>query len=199
MSAVWPYVTPGIPDHLFEQLPGIPMSQREVRLLLLGYLRLRPDAVLWDIGAGTGTIAVEAGLICPRGKVVAVERDEDVARLIQANCERFGVTNVEVVVGNAPECFDGLPYVPTCVLIEGGRSYRELLMQVWEKLSPEGHIAVTASNFEALYAISETFAKLQVRNVEVAQPTVNRLETRGNHQVLKSVDPIFILSGDKLG
>lgn len=175
------------------------MSQREVRLLLLGYLRLRPDAVLWDIGAGTGTIAVEAGLICPQGKVVAVERDEDVASLIQANCERFGVTNVEVVVGNAPECFDQLPHVPTCVLIEGGRSPRELLMQVWKKLTPEGHIAVTASNFEALYAISETFAKLQVRNVEVAQPTVNRLETRGNHQVLSSVDPIFILSGDKLG
>ncbi|NEP20350.1 MAG: precorrin-6Y C5,15-methyltransferase subunit CbiT [Leptolyngbya sp. SIO4C1] len=199
MSAVWPYVTPGIPDQLFEQLPGIPMSQREVRLLLLGYLRLLPDAILWDIGAGTGTIAIEAGLLCPAGKVVAVERDEEVASLIQTNCDRFGVTNVEIVVGNAPECFDQLPYAPTCVLIEGGRSLKELLSEAWVRLQSEGHIVVTASNFEALYAISETFASLHVRNVEVAQPTVNRLETRGNRQILKSVDPIFILSGDKLG
>ena len=54
MSKLWPYVTPGIPDALFEQLPGIPMSKREVRLILLGALRLQPDAVLWDIGAGCG-------------------------------------------------------------------------------------------------------------------------------------------------
>jgi precorrin-6Y C5,15-methyltransferase (decarboxylating) CbiT subunit len=198
MSALWPYITPGIPDRLFEQLPGIPMSKREVRLLLLGYLRLVPEAVLWDIGAGTGTIAVEAGLLCPRGKIVAVERDEEVAQLIQTNCERFGVTNVDVVIGNAPECFDSLPHAPDCILIEGGRSFRELLVEAWKKLPTNGHIVVTASNFEALYAISETFAQLQVRNVEVAQPTVNRLESRGTHQILKAVDPIFILSGDKL-
>jgi cobalt-precorrin-6B (C15)-methyltransferase len=198
MSKLWPYITPGIPDHLFEQLPGIPMSKREVRILLLGYLRLKVNSVLWDIGAGTGTISVEAGLLCHQGKVISVERDEEVANLIQTNCDRFGLSNVEVVVGSAPDCFKRLPHQPDCILIEGGRSLEAILTGAWQHLPIDGHVVVTATNFESLYAISETFSKLQVRNIEVAQPTINRLETRGNQQILKAMNPIFILSGDKL-
>ncbi|MEL7354886.1 MAG: precorrin-6B methylase, partial [Cyanobacteria bacterium J06560_5] len=56
MSKLWPYATPGIPDQLFQQLPGIPLTQRDVRLLVMGGLRLKVDAQLWDIGAGTGTV-----------------------------------------------------------------------------------------------------------------------------------------------
>ena len=72
-------------------------------MLLIAQLRLKPDSVLWDIGAGTGTIPVEAGLLCPKGKIIAIERDEDVAQLIRRNCDRFGVKNVEVVEGIAPK------------------------------------------------------------------------------------------------
>ena len=89
-SPLWPYLTPGIPDDLFDRLPGIPMSPRETRLLMLSYLRLKADTVLWDIGAGTGTVSVEAALLCPQSRVVAVERDEEVASLIRRNCDRFG-------------------------------------------------------------------------------------------------------------
>ncbi|MCY7284662.1 MAG: precorrin-6B methylase, partial [Cyanobacteria bacterium CAN_BIN43] len=75
---LWNSVSPGIPDHLFEELPGIPLSKREIRLLILSHLRLQPKSLLWDIGAGTGTISVEAGLLCPQGRIIAVERDEEV-------------------------------------------------------------------------------------------------------------------------
>ncbi len=197
MVPLWPYATPGIPDHLFEQLPGIPMSQREVRLVLLSALQLSPQAVLWDIGAGTGTITVEAALLCPHGSIVAVERDEEVAALINNNCQRFGVTNVKVVVGNAPECFDGLPHIPNSILIEGGRDLKPLLAHAWEKLALHGRLVATAGNFQSLYAISESFADLHVRNIEVVQTGGSRLETRGSHQVLKPVVPTFILSGEK--
>ena len=197
MAPLWPYATPGIPDRLFEQLPGIPLSQREVRLVLLSALRLVPDAVLWDIGAGTGTIPVEAALLCPGGAVVAVERDEDVAALIKRNCERFGVTNVDVVVGNAPDCFDGLPHVPDAILIEGGRELKPLLTSAWDKLAVHGRLVAISGNFQSLYSISESFADLQVRNIEVVQTGGSRLETRGSHQVLKPIAPTFILSGEK--
>jgi len=199
MSALWPYVTPGVPDHLFEQLPGIPLSSREVRLLLLGYLRLGPKAVLWDIGAGTGTLAIEAALLCPQGQVVAVERDAEVAELVRRNCDRFALTNISVVQGNAPECLETLAPAPDCVFVEGGRPLKETLMAAWQYLVPGGRIVVTAANFHTLYVVSETFAELQVRNVEAAQPAVNRLEVKGTHQVIKAVDPIFILSGEKMG
>jgi cobalt-precorrin-6B (C15)-methyltransferase len=197
MPTPWPYVTPGIPDHLFAQLPGIPISKREVRLLLLGYLRLRPQSVLWDVGAGTGTLAVEAALLCPQGKVVAVERDEDVANLIRQNCERFAVKSIEVVEGIAPDCLGQLPHQPDCVLIEGGRPFKDTIHSAWDYLQPGGRLVVTAGNLENLYIASECFAQLQVRNIDIAQPAVNRLESRGSHQQFRALDPIFVLSGDK--
>lgn len=195
---LWPYVTPGIPDELFERLPGIPLSKREVRLQIVSQLRLMPDSVLWDIGAGTGTIPVESGLLCPKGRIIAVERDEEVVSLIRRNCERFGVGNAEVIFGSAPECLKDLPERPQRVCIEGGRPIKAILQEVWQYLLPKGRIVATAGNLESLYAISESFAELQVRNIEVVQSAVNRLETRGNHQVFAAVNPIFILSGEKL-
>jgi cobalt-precorrin-6B (C15)-methyltransferase len=193
----WPYTSPGIPDELFEQLPGIPMTKRETRLLLLSQLRLEPDTILWDIGAGTGTIPVEVARLCPKGKIVAIERDEEVASLIQTNCDRFGIESVEVIQGSAPDCFVNLTPLPQRVCLEGGRSVREMLRKIWQLLCPEGRIVATATSLEHLYAISETFAELKAHNVEVVQSVINRLETRGTHQVFTAVDPIFILSGDK--
>jgi cobalt-precorrin-6B (C15)-methyltransferase len=195
---LWPYVTPGIPDELFTRLPGIPLSKREVRLLILSHLRLEKNSVLWDIGAGTGTIPVECGLLCPEGRIIAVERDEEVASLIQRNCERFEVQNVQVVEGSAPECLHNLAERPQRVCIEGGRPIKAILKEVWNYLLPEGRIVATAGNLESLYAISESFAELQVRNIEVVQSGIHRLETRGTHQVFAAVDPMFILSGEKL-
>ena len=197
MSDLWPYATPGIPDRLFKQLPGIPLTKKEVRLLVMGYLQLKADAHLWDIGAGTGTVAIEAALLCPQGKIIAVERDEEVAGLIQTNCDRFEVTNVEVISGSAPECLSQIAGQPDRILIEGA-PLQTTLQAAWKHLKTNGRIVVTANNLETLYTASETFSTLRMRNIEVAQPAVNRLETRGNRQVFASVDPIFIISGDKL-
>jgi cobalt-precorrin-6B (C15)-methyltransferase len=198
MSKLWKYVSPGIPDQLFERLPGIPMSQREIRLLLISALRLEADSVVWDIGAGTGTIPVEIGLICPQGQIIAVERDEEVASLIRLNCDRFEVKNVQVVVGNAPECLKQIATLPQRVCIEGGSAIKSILDQVWEYLPLTGRIVVTAASLEALAEVSASFTQLQARNVEVVQSAVNRLETRGNSRRLVAVDPLFILSAEKL-
>ncbi len=197
-ESLWPYATPGIADELFERLPGIPMSKREVRVLLLSQMRLRSNAIIWDIGAGTGTIPVEVGLLCPQGQVIAVERDEDVANLIRRNCQRFNVTNVQVVEGSAPECLETLAPIPDCVIVEGGRPIKVVLETVWHYLKPGGRIVSTAASLENLYAISESFAELQVRNVDVVQSSINRLERRGNQQTLAALNPIFVLSGEKL-
>lgn len=197
-TSLWPYVTPGIADELFERLPGIPLSKREVRLILLSQLRLTHDAVLWDIGAGTGTIAVESGLLCRQGKIIAIERDEEVAQLIRRNCDRFGVENVQVVEGSAPDCLKNLSPPPTHACIEGGRAVTDILQTVWQVLKPGGRLVATAGNLESLYQISQTFAELPARHIEVVQSAVNRLETRGTHQVLAAVSPIFILSGEKI-
>ncbi|BAZ38518.1 precorrin-6Y C5,15-methyltransferase (decarboxylating), CbiT subunit [Calothrix sp. NIES-4101] len=197
-SKLWSFVTPGIPDDLFEHLPGIPMSQREIRLQLLSQLRLKADSVLWDIGAGTGTIPVEVGLLCPQGKILAIERDEEVANLIRRNCDRFEVKNVEVIEGSAPECLHDLHQKPDRVCIEGGRAIAEIIQTAWSYLPPSGRVVATAGNLESLYAISQSFAQLRAVNIEVVQSAVNRLEMRGFSQTFAAVDPIFIFSGEKL-
>jgi cobalt-precorrin-6B (C15)-methyltransferase len=197
-NRLWKYITPGIPDDLFEQIPGIPMTQREVRLLMIAALRLEVDSVVWDIGAGTGTIPVETGLLCTKGKVIAIERDEEVANLIRHNCEIFGVTNVQIVEGSAPECLADIQDQPQRVCIEGGRSISEILQAVWSLLLPQGRVVVTASNLENLFSVLDTFDQLHGRQVEVVQAAINRLENRGTNRSLVAVDPIFILSAEKL-
>ena len=194
----WLYKTPGIPDELFERLPGIPLSKREVRLLMISALRLGDGGVFWDIGAGTGTIPVEIGLLCPNSPIIAIERDEEVASLIRRNCDRFEVKNVTVFEGSAPDCLPNISLAPDRVCIEGGKPIKSVLQEVWQYLKPNGRIVATANNLETLYQFSEGFSNLQARNIEIVQAAVNRLETRGIQQVFAAVDPMFILSGDKL-
>ncbi|MDJ0531106.1 MAG: precorrin-6Y C5,15-methyltransferase subunit CbiT [Xenococcaceae cyanobacterium MO_207.B15] len=195
---LWSYKTPGIPDQLFERLPGIPLSKKEIRILLIASLRMKSDSVLWDIGAGTGTIPVETGLLCPDAQIVAIERDDEVATLIRHNCDRFGVENVVVIEGSAPDCLETLKPQPDRICLEGGKPIKEILKKAWEFLQPEGRIVATASNLESLYTISEGLSELQARNIEVVQSAVNRLETRGMNQTFAALNPIFILSGEKL-
>ncbi|MEC4982776.1 MAG: precorrin-6Y C5,15-methyltransferase subunit CbiT [Oscillatoria sp. PMC 1068.18] len=195
---LWQYVTPGIPDELFERLPGIPLSKREVRLLLISSLRMEAESVLWDIGAGTGTIPIEIALLCPQAQIVAVERDPEVASLIRRNCDRFSVTNIKVIEGNAPDCLAQITPLPHRVCFEGGKTVKEILTTVWQLLEPSGRVVATAGNLESLYALSEGFAQLQARNIEVVQSSINRLETRGINQTFAAIDPMFILSGEKM-
>ncbi|MBF2056091.1 MAG: precorrin-6Y C5,15-methyltransferase subunit CbiT [Cyanobacterium sp. T60_A2020_053] len=195
---VWNYKTPGIPDELFERLPGIPLTKREVRLLILSALRLEQKSVVWDVGAGTGTVSVEIGLLCPQNKITAIERDSDVVKLINSNCHKFGVKNVEVLEASAPQCFNDIKQQPHRVFIGGGKSVKDVLRESWNHLLPQGRIVAIASNLENLYQISEGLAELQARNIEVVQSSINRLETRGISQVFAGIAPIFILSGEKM-
>jgi cobalt-precorrin-6B (C15)-methyltransferase len=197
-SPLWPYKTPGIPDELFERIPGIPLSPREVRVQLLAQLRLQCHSVLWDIGAGTGSIPVEAGLLCPEAQIIAVERDAEVAELITRNCERFGVRGVQIYQGSAPECLQAISADPDRVCIEGGRALAEILQVVWPRLRVGGRVVIVTSTLEGLYRVAEQFAQLQARQVEIVQSGNYRLEQRGSQQSFVALDPTFILSGEKI-
>ncbi|AFZ46576.1 precorrin-6Y C5,15-methyltransferase (decarboxylating), CbiT subunit [Cyanobacterium stanieri PCC 7202] len=195
---VWKYKTSGIPDELFERLPGIPLTKREVRLLILSALRLEDNSVIWDIGAGTGTVSIEMGLLCPKSEIVAIERDPEIVSLIKKNCRLFNVKNVTVREGSAPDCLGEIKSKPNRVFIGGGKSVKAVLLEVWEYLQPQGRVVAIASNLENLYQLSEGLAQLQARNIEVVQSSINRLETRGLSQVFAAIAPVFILSGEKI-
>jgi len=195
---IWHYKTPGIPDELFTRLDGIPLTKKEVRLLVLSALKLTENSVIWDVGAGTGTISIEIALLCPKTKVIAIERDPDVANLIRKNCELFRVENIEIIEGNAPDCFTNLTPKPDRICIGGGKSIKDILLKVWDYLPPQGRVVAMASNLENLYQLSEGFSQLRACNIEVVQSSINRLETRGLSQVFAAIAPTFILSGEKI-
>ncbi|BAQ63729.1 precorrin-6Y C5,15-methyltransferase subunit CbiT [Geminocystis sp. NIES-3709] len=195
---IWQYKTSGIPDELFERLPGIPLTKKEVRLLILSALRLEENSVIWDVGAGTGTISIEMALLCPNTKIIAIERDPDVANLIKKNCDLFQVNNVEVIEGNAPHCFTNLTPKPDRIVIGGGKSVKDILLKVWDYLPSQGRVVAMASNLENLYQLSEGLAQSRACNIEVVQSSINRLETRGLSQVFAAIAPVFILSGEKI-
>jgi precorrin-6Y C5,15-methyltransferase (decarboxylating) CbiT subunit len=195
---LWPFQTPGIPDQTFERIPGIPLSPREVRVLILSQMRLRRTDCLWDIGAGTGTISVEAGLICHEGQVLAVERDDEVVDLIQRNCKKFGLTNVQAIQGTAPDCLQTLNPAPDRICLEGGEPLALILEHSWQHLKVGGRLVATATSLESLYILSSALAAVRARQVEVTQSVVNRLEQRGRGQRFVALDPVFVLSGEKL-
>ena len=161
-------------------------------------MRLKEDSVIWDIGAGTGTISIEMALLCPQTQIIAIERDPDIIDLIRRNCDRFGVENIQVLEGKAPECFADLPTKPDRIHIGGGKSITNILLEGWKNLSVDGRIVAIADSLENLYHISETLAQIRACNIEVVQSSLNRLEKRGISQVFAAIAPVFILSGEKI-
>src|SRR5581483_5499006 len=116
----------GLPDDRFESVRG-QITKAEVRAVTLSKLRLAPDGVLWDVGAGSGALAVEAARLMPRGHVFAIERDPEQLACIERNCKRHGAGNVTIVAGQAPEALAGLP-APSSVFLGGsGGRLAELL------------------------------------------------------------------------
>lgn len=177
----------GIPDEQF--LRGkVPMTKEEIRTLSLSKLRLCADSIVYDIGAGTGSVSIQAALTAEDGMVYAIEKKEEAARLIEQNCEHFGVTNVTVVRGLAPEAMQGLP-VPTHAFI-GGSSGRlvDMVAQLFAQ-NPEMRIVINAISLET---IGELTALSKQYETELVMVTAARANPVGNYQLLTGQNPVMI-------
>ncbi len=140
----------GLPDHAFlsfSDRPGL-MTKREVRLMVLGELALQPRQVVWDIGAGTGSVAIEIARLCPSSRVYAVEKTAMGIALIQQNCQRLQVTNVEPIAGAAPEALAALP-TPDRIFIGGsGGNLAEILAVCSARLAARGTLVLALATLE---------------------------------------------------
>ena len=149
----------GLPDDAFEQRKPLrgQLTKREVRAVSLYSLGLRSDSVVWDIGACTGSVAIEASLIAAQGRVYAIERDENSVGLLERNIERHGCHNVFIIVGEAPAVLSELPD-PDSVFIGGsGGHLSDILHCVVGRLKPGGHLVV---NLAALERTQEMYHRL---------------------------------------
>jgi precorrin-6Y C5,15-methyltransferase (decarboxylating) len=185
----------GLPEAALAHEGGL-ITKSEVRAVVLAKLTLLPGQVLWDVGAGCGSVALEASLLLPGGKIFAVERDPARAAQIRANREKFGISNLEVVCGQAPECLTGLPHPQRVFVGGGGPHLGGILQEAMARLEPGGQVVITATLLESL----ETAWHLLTDAgwpVEVVLLQVSRSRPLGEGAYLQALNPVWIISGRK--
>jgi precorrin-6Y C5,15-methyltransferase (decarboxylating) len=188
----------GNPDDVFAQSrpkSGL-ITQAEVRAIALAQLAIRTGSVVWDVGAGSGSVAVEAAQLSEPGTVFAIEQDAADYHLIVANAESFGVRNVKAIHGTAPAVFAGLP-APDAVFVGGtGKEVGHLLQAAYAALRPGGRMVANVATLEALSAVYAALKALagavEVTLVNVARG-VDQLETLR----FDAVNPTFLLAVGK--
>ena len=182
----------GIPDKEFTR-GKTPMTKKEIRALAVAALRLKPDSVVWDVGAGTGSVSVECARQCPEGYVFAIERDGEALSLIQMNAEKFFATNLIIVSGSAPEALSGLPS-PTHIFLGGSGGGMGAILGHIEGLGASVRLAATAVTLESAHFLCGRLSGW--KNLEAAQVAVSRLEPAGASHLFRVQNPVFLFSAD---
>jgi precorrin-6Y C5,15-methyltransferase (decarboxylating) len=174
------------------------ITQAEVRALALAQMDVQPGSIVWDIGAGSGAVAIEAAQLADPGTVYAIEQDAADYHLIRGNADSFGVHNLQAIHGTAPAVFAGLP-PPDAVFVGGtGHEVVRLLEAAFAALKPGGRLVVNVATLESLNAIYDTLKRLagpvQVLLVNLARGT-EQFETLR----FDAVNPTFLLWVGKHG
>lgn len=190
----WPLV--GIPDDQFYTFPDQPglITKQPIRLLTLGSLQLPQEGVVWDIGAGTGSVAIEIARLSPQLQVYAVERNAAGICLIRRNRQRFGLENLQVIPGAAPQVLADLPDPDRVVLGGGGKGIRDLLPVVEARLRPGG---ILVANFATLETCSEALQWLRSRGwqVRVDHVQISRSAVLAEGTRFAPLNPVYLLQG----
>jgi precorrin-6B C5,15-methyltransferase / cobalt-precorrin-6B C5,C15-methyltransferase len=172
------------------------ITKREVRLLSLAALHIRPDSVVWDIGAGSGSVAVEAAMLAPRGRVFAIELDPEGVAICGENVREHGVDNVRVIAGRAPEALVGLE-APDAVFVGGSKGNMSPIVDAaLGALKPGGRLVLNAITLEN---VAEAYAALKARGAqpEVTLVQISRGAPLAHYQRYEALNPIHIFAADK--
>ncbi|AIZ56601.1 putative cobalt-precorrin-6Y C(15)-methyltransferase [Candidatus Methanoplasma termitum] len=180
----------GIHDDLFIR-GDAPMTKEEVRSLSIVKLKLESGSVLYDVGAGTGSVAVESALTIPNGKVFAIEKEEDAAALIEQNKKKFMVPNLEVVRGLAPDVLNDLP-APTHVFIGGSSGNLKEIMEVCLRKNPMVRFVINAITLETVSEMIKCFAELDVKEGDIISVNIARSKKAGRYHLMNAQNPIYI-------
>ena len=192
-AEVLPRRAPGLPDEAFER-GDVPMTKQEVRAAVLAKLAVRPEDILWDVGAGTGSVSVELALAAPRGRVYAVECRPEGCALIKANREKFKTRNLVLVEGLAPAALSDLP-APDAVFIGGSKGSLAAIVDAALDKNPDARICVSAIALESLSAaVAALTAK--GRTVQVSQIAVSRAKAVGGLHLMMAQNPIYLITGE---
>lgn len=184
-----PPVSPTLRDEDFTR-GDRPMTKAEIRMLSACKLGLTPNAVVWDAGAGTGSVAIQCALLAPMGKVYAVEREPEGIALIAANARKLGAHNVVPVEGSMPDALADLPD-PTHVFVGGSGGQLAAILDVIAARGPGIRVVLNAVTLKSAQAALQAFSTDDFTGAESIQVQVSRAGKAG---ILMAQNPVFILS-----
>lgn len=189
-------VTHGLSDDLFIRGShgdgtAVPMTKREVRAAALALLELTRDSVCYDIGAGTGSVAIEMALQAETGQVWAIERKSDVLPLLEENKKAFHVSNLHIVSGTAPDSLEALP-APTHVFIGGsGGNMQEILDMIFLK-NPKARVVVSAIALETVAELTACQTRLPLSQTESLCISVAKSRKAGSYHLMTGQNPVYL-------
>jgi precorrin-6Y C5,15-methyltransferase (decarboxylating) len=183
----------GLAEELLEHQRGL-ITKAEVRAVVLAKLELYPGLILWDVGAGCGSVGLEASLLMPGGRVIAVEQDQGRAAQIRANGDKFGVGHLSVVCGQAPGCLAELPDPQRVFIGGGGQDLPAILKEVLGRVDQEGRVVLTATLLETLDTARAVLTAAGWE-MEVVQLQLSRSRPLAGGIFMQALNPVWIVTG----
>jgi precorrin-6Y C5,15-methyltransferase (decarboxylating) len=171
------------------------ITKDEVRAVTLHKLRLPRRGVFWDIGSGSGSVSIEAAVICPELKVIAIEKNRDRAENIQANRIKFNIQNVEIIRGDAPDALKDLP-APDRVFIGGSGGNMDAIMNDVAERMKAGIIVINAATLETLNQAVKSLEN-HTFDIEISEVSISRSKMINRKRHMSALNPIFIVKGEK--
>lgn len=185
-------VTHGIPDEAFIR-GKIPMTKCEVRSISLSKLKLSSSSVVYDVGAGTGSVSIEAALLAKKGRVYAIEKKSDGINLIKENKLKFEVDNLEIIEGEAAQYLEGLP-IPTHAFIGGTSGNSGHILEIILKKNPSVLIVMNVIALETLSEVICLLKELPVKDVEIVQVSISKGKEVGSYHLMMGQNPVYVIS-----
>ena len=179
-----------IPDEVFTR-GDAPMTKSEVRTLSVAKLKLCRDSVVYDIGAGTGSVSIEMALTAYLGKVYAIEREDIAADLIEINKRKFQAANLEVVRGLAPEAMRDLP-APTHAFIGGSAGNLKSIVQCLLDKNPDVRIVINSVTMETMAETMQVVKELNLVEEEFVNVTIAKSRRLGRYHLMTGQNPVYI-------
>ncbi len=195
---MWNNKTPGIPDEDFERTEDVPITKEEARVIQISKARLSEGDIIYDIGCGSGSITVEAGLqIGKMGKIYAVDIDPKAIELTRKNLAKFGVSNVDLILSDAKQKIPELPLADAIFVGGTGGDTKDIVSMCNDKLKPGARIVIGVILIETLYAVLDVIYKLGLSDIDITQVTISKSKKTSTGTMMLARNPVTIISATK--
>lgn len=175
-----------------------PMTKSEIRTISISKLNLKNDSIVYDIGAGTGSVSIEAALKLSNGSLYAIEKNEIAADLINENIKKFKAYNIEIIKNLAPEGLENLPK-PDSAFIGGSSGNMDEIINVLLNKNPDVNVVINTITLQSLNEALNCMEKYKFKNVEIVNVSVSKSKKIGHYDMMMGQNPIYIISGKGSG